>query len=128
MITEYRINVSWGHKSAYYHTIYAVTEKSGFRLPVKFPVTPIGKVEAEQLVFNLAEWYGLPVDPKTIMNHFNLKLLEETKEELLQSAVQKCQQILAMHIEPGSGISEKDAILMLLYVLDNQELIKKMNA
>ena len=48
----------------------------------------------------------------------------ETTEEALKTTIRKCQQILATHIEPGSKVSAKKAIGMLLNVLDNRELVK----
>jgi len=45
-------------------------------LPRAFDGCNIGKIEAEQFVFNLTEWYGLPVDEETIMSHFNKEILK----------------------------------------------------
>jgi len=54
----------------YIHVIWACTDKPIFLLPRAFDGCSIGKLEAEQLIFNLTEWYGLPVEEKTIMSHF----------------------------------------------------------
>ncbi len=69
MITKYDVFESLEDRMVGY-SIGAYCVEGGFFLPIRFPRTPIGKIEAEQLIFNLTEWYGLPVDEKTIMSHF----------------------------------------------------------
>ena len=59
------------------YSVWAMTEDGGaFELPPTFQKTKTGKLEAEQLVFNLTEWYGLPVDEEKIMSHFNKEILK----------------------------------------------------
>ena len=94
---------------------------SWFTLPPKFPHTKLGITQAENTVFNLTEYFGLPVDSLTIMNHFNKELLEPDYKQI----VIDCQKVLARYIEPG-GITGATAIAELLWILDNEELVKKM--
>lgn len=68
-ITGYDIQESHNGEK-YIFKIWAVTQKAPFSLPPVFDGGSIGKIEAEQLVFNLTQWYGLPVDAEKIMSHF----------------------------------------------------------
>ena len=57
------------------YSVWAMTENGGaFELPPTFQKTKTGKLEAEQLIFNLTEWYGLPVNEEKIMAHFTNKM------------------------------------------------------
>lgn len=47
-----------------------------FSLPPTFECSPLGRIQAEQLIFNLTEWYGLPVDAEIIMSHFTKEILK----------------------------------------------------
>mgnify|MGYP003442337363 CR=1 FL=1 len=59
------------------YSVWAMTEDGGaFELPPTFQKTKTGKLEAEQLIFNLTVWYGLPVDKEKIMSHFNKEILK----------------------------------------------------
>lgn len=74
-IHGYKIRHTWNGEG-YVHRIWANTGKSDFSLPPVFDGCSIGKLEAEQMVFNLTQWYGLPVEEKTIMSHFNKELVK----------------------------------------------------
>lgn len=69
------------------YTVFAISEdKNWFTLPVDFQRTKIGLVEAEQLIYNLTQFYGLPVDSETIMNHFVQKMTEPDYKGIVSSA------------------------------------------
>lgn len=55
---------------------YGTTKRQWFSLPPTFANCSIGKIEAEQLVFNLTRWYGLPVDAEIVMSHFTKEILK----------------------------------------------------
>ena len=59
-----------------HYAIGADCGKSGFLLPKQFEYTPKGKFEAEKLVFDLIDKYGLPIDEQIIMDHFNKEILQ----------------------------------------------------
>jgi hypothetical protein len=75
MITKYVVLELW-EKGKGFYSIGVDCIGAGIILPPRFTLTPIGKLEAEQLVFNLTEWYKLPVDEKVIMSHFNKEILK----------------------------------------------------
>ncbi len=69
MIKKYKILPSNdGEKETY--VIWADCGRAGFSLPPIFERSKFGATHAESMVYNLTQWYGLPIEEEMIMSHF----------------------------------------------------------
>ena len=75
MITKYEV-LEVRESGVCHYAIGAHCAGGGFLLPKQFEYTPKGKFEAEKLVFDLIDEYGLPIDEQIIMDHFNKEILQ----------------------------------------------------